>query len=184
MLIIPIILGIILNMSTTDIYKGYKGNAKAKLIQFNVKVWSDVIINTTKGDFEGIILPRSETGDSEHIVLKLRAGYNTGINIDSITAIKELGYKEVFYKIPEKAFPFDPKKPNVTLLGTGGTIASRLDYRTGAVIPAFTPGELYGAVPELADICNLKTIKLFGVFSENMGPEQYIATAKAIGQEI
>ncbi len=40
----------------------------------------------------------------------------------------------------------------MTLLGTGGTIASRLDYRTGAVIPAFTPGELYGAVPELADI--------------------------------
>ncbi len=61
-----------------------------------------------------------------------------------------------------------PQLPAVTLLGTGGTIASRLDYRTGAVIPAFTPGELYGAVPELADICNLTTRKLFGVFSENM----------------
>ena len=46
------------------------------------------------------------------------------------------------------------------MLGTGGTIASRLDYRTGAVIPAFTPGELYGAVPELADIANLTTKKL------------------------
>ena len=37
------------------------------------------------------------------------------------------------------------------------------------------PGELYGSVPELADICNLETEKLFGVFSENMGPEQWIA---------
>ena len=72
----------------------------------------------------------------------------------------------------------------MTLLGTGGTIASRLDYRTGAVIPAFTPGELYGAVPELADICNLTTKKLFGVFSENMAREQYIALAEAIGDEI
>jgi glutamyl-tRNA(Gln) amidotransferase subunit D len=72
----------------------------------------------------------------------------------------------------------------VTLLGTGGTIASRLDYRTGAVIPAFTPGELYGAVPELADICNLTTKKLFGVFSENMAQEQYIALARSIGEEI
>jgi len=62
---------------------------------------------------------------------------------------------------------FDPKKPRVKLFGTGGTIASRLDYRTGAVIPAFTPGELYGAVPELADLCNLTTRKIFGVFSEN-----------------
>jgi glutamyl-tRNA(Gln) amidotransferase subunit D len=167
-----------------DIYKGYKGKAKEKLIEFKVKVWSDVIINTTKGEFKGIILPRSETGDAEHIVLKLHSGYNTGININSITSIQEVGYKEAIYKIPEKAFPYDPKKPNVTLLGTGGTIASRLDYRTGAVIPAFTPGELYGAVPELADICNLKTLKLFGVFSENMGPEQYIATAQAIGKEI
>ncbi|KPJ84772.1 MAG: hypothetical protein AMS17_15555, partial [Spirochaetes bacterium DG_61] len=78
----------------------------------------------------------------------------------------------------------DPVKPRVTLLGTGGTIASRLDYRTGAVIPAFSPGELYGAVPELAEICNLKTEKLFGIFSENMGPEQYIKTAETIGMEV
>jgi glutamyl-tRNA(Gln) amidotransferase subunit D len=72
----------------------------------------------------------------------------------------------------------------VTLLGTGGTIASRLDYRTGAVIPAFTPGELYGAVPELADLANLKTRKLFGVFSENMAKEQYVALAEAVAAEI
>ena len=96
----------------------------------------------------------------------------------------ETGRREAIYKIPEKEFPVDPAKPNVKLFGTGGTIASRLDYRTGAVIPAFTPGELYGAVPELADICNLKTEKLFGVFSENMGPEQWIRLAEAIGKEI
>ncbi len=95
-----------------------------------------------------------------------------------------LGKKEAHYKIPEKEFPTDPSKPNVKLLGTGGTIASRLDYRTGAVIPAFSPGELYGSVPELADICNLETEKLYGVFSENMGPEQWIGTAEKIGEEI
>jgi len=78
----------------------------------------------------------------------------------------------------------NPAMPRVKLLGTGGTIASRLDYRTGAVIPAFSPGELYGSVPELADICNLETEKLFGVFSENMGPEQYIVLAERIGEAI
>ncbi len=117
-------------------------------------------------------------------MIKLFNGYNVGIHAERIAAARETGYKKAVYKIPEKDFPFDPKKKNVTLLGTGGTIASRLDYRTGAVIPAFTPGELYGAVPELADIANLDTKKLFGVFSENMGPEQYIALAKAIGEEI
>jgi len=72
----------------------------------------------------------------------------------------------------------------VMLFGTGGTIASRLDYKTGAVIPAFSPGELYGAVPELADICNLETEKLFGIFSEDMGPVQYKALAEGIAREI
>ncbi|OQX74470.1 MAG: glutamyl-tRNA(Gln) amidotransferase subunit D [Bacteroidetes bacterium 4484_276] len=101
-----------------------------------------------------------------------------------MTEMEETGYKKANYKIPEKEFPFTENQPAVKLFGTGGTIASRLDYRTGAVIPAFSPGELYGAVPELADICNLTTEKVFAVFSENMGPKQYISLAKAIGREI
>ncbi len=168
----------------SDIFKGYKGIALARLKDLGVKVWSDVEIATDKGSFKGVILPRSESADDLHIVLKMHNGYNIGILAESIREAKEIGYKEAHYKIPEQDFPTDPAKPNVTLLGTGGTIASRLDYRTGAVIPAFTPGELYGAVPELADICNLKTLKLFGIFSENMGPEQWIALARGIGEEI
>jgi glutamyl-tRNA(Gln) amidotransferase subunit D len=169
---------------TNDLYKGYRGDALAFLKSFKVGVWFDVEIESTRGAFTGIILPRSETADDKHIVLKLRNGYNVGLAVDTITAVKEMGRKEAHYKIPEKEFPYDPKKPSVKLLGTGGTIASRLDYRTGAVIPAFSPGELYGSVPELADICNLDTEKLYGVFSENMGPEQWIGTAEAIGREI
>jgi len=168
----------------SDIYKGYRGEALGLLKSQGVRVWSDAEVTTTRGQFTGIILPRSETADDRHIVLKLRNGYNVGITVSTVTEIKEIGYKEAHYKIPEKEFPYDPRKPRVKLLGTGGTIASRLDYRTGAVIPAFTPGELYGSVPELADICNLETEKLYGVFSENMGPEQWIGTARAIGREI
>ncbi len=171
-------------MSDNEKYKGYKGAALSALKNFGVLVWSDVQVKTTRGDFKGIILPRSETADDKHIVLKLRNGYNIGLGVDTIIKITEIGYKKANYKIPEKAFPYDPKKPHVKLFGTGGTIASRLDYRTGAVIPAFSPGELYGSVPELADICNLETEKLYGVFSENMGPEQWIGTAQAIGKEI
>jgi glutamyl-tRNA(Gln) amidotransferase subunit D len=52
------------------------------------------------------------------------------------------------------------------------------------VIPAFTPGELYGSVPELADVCNLETEKLFGVFSENMGPAEYVELAENVGRAI
>ena len=164
--------------------RGYKGAALDTLKKFNARVWSDAEVSTTRGDFRGIILPRSENNDDQHIVMKLATGYNIGVAVDTVLDIKEHGYKEAHYKIPEKEFPTTPGLPHVKLLGTGGTIASRLDYRTGAVIPAFTPGELYGAVPELADICNLSTDKLFAVFSENMGPEQYTKLAVAIGEEI
>ena len=168
-----------------DPLKGYRGAARDKLLSHSVRVWSDVrLVNAAGSVFEGVILPRSGTFDDLHVVLKLKNGYNVGIHVDRVTSIEELGYKEAVYKIPEKEFPTSPDLPEVTLLGTGGTIASRLDYRTGAVIPAFTPGELYGAVPELADICNLTTKKIFGVFSENMAWPEYVALAENIGSEI
>ncbi|MFA5195892.1 MAG: asparaginase domain-containing protein [Bacteroidales bacterium] len=167
-----------------DFFQGYKGEALEVLKKFNVRVWGQAEVDTTRGLFKGTVLPRAENDDDKHIVLKVITGYNIGVDIDTIKTMKEVGYKKANYKIPEKEFPYTPGLPKVKLIGTGGTIASRLDYRTGAVIPAFTPGELYGAVPELADICNLETEKLFAVFSENMGPEQYKKLAVAIGQEI
>jgi glutamyl-tRNA(Gln) amidotransferase subunit D len=167
-----------------DFFQGYKGNALEVLKKFNVRVWGQADIDTTRGSFQGTVLPRSENDDDLHIVVKIPTGYNIGIDVRTITQMVETGYKKAVYKIPEKEFPTTPGLPKVKLFGTGGTIASRLDYRTGAVIPAFTPGELYGAVPELADICNLNTEKLFAVFSENMGPEQYKTLAVSIGKEI
>jgi len=171
-------------VSDKDLYQGYKGKGLDLLKQYNARVWGKVRVDTTRGVFEGTILPRAENDDDKHIVLKIATGYNIGIDIETVNDIKELGYKKARYQIPEKKFPYSDDKPNVKLFGTGGTIASRLDYRTGAVIPAFSPGELYGAVPELADICNITTEKLFGVFSENMGPMQYKVLAKSIQKEI
>ena len=168
----------------SEIFQGYKGSALEILKKYNVRVWGQAVVETTRGTFNGTVLPRSENDDEKHVVMKIITGYNIGVDIETITDMKETGYKKANYKIPEKQFPITKGLPSVKLLGTGGTIASRLDYRTGAVIPAFTPGELYGAVPELADICNLTTDKLFAVFSENMGPEQYKKLAIAIGKEI
>jgi glutamyl-tRNA(Gln) amidotransferase subunit D len=169
---------------TKDPYRGYRSPTLDVMKRFGITVWCEVRAETTRGEFEGLLLPRSETSDDLHLVLKLGSGYNVGIRHDTVTALEKVGYREAHYKIPEKEFPRDPAHPNVKLLGTGGTIASRLDYRTGAVIPAFSPGELYGSVPELADICNLETEKLFGVFSENMGPEQYLILAEKAGEAI
>jgi glutamyl-tRNA(Gln) amidotransferase subunit D len=171
-------------MSASATTHGYRGPALEVMQRFGITVWCELRAETTRGRFEGLVLPRSETSDELHLVLKLDSGYNIGIRHDTILSLEKTGYREAHYQIPEREFPRDPANPSVKLLGTGGTIASRLDYRTGAVIPAFSPGELYGSVPELADICNLHTEKLFGVFSENMGPEQYLVLAEKIGDAI
>jgi len=169
---------------TGDDFKGYRDPMRAVMQQHGVTVWSTVVADTTRGRFEGLVLPRNETADPGYLVLKLISGYNVGLRHDTIEKLEKTGYRKAEYKIPEEEFPTDPGKPRVMLFGTGGTIASRLDYRTGAVIPAFSPGELYGSVPELADICNLETEKLFGVFSENMGREEYLTLAERTGQAI
>lgn len=173
-----------MSAAAKDLYQGYRGPTLELLKKFDITVWCEVRAKTTRGEFVGLLLPRSETSDELHLVLKMGIGYNIGIRHDTVQELEKIGYREAHYQIPEKEFPVDPAHPNVKLLGTGGTIASRLDYRTGAVIPAFSPGELYGSVPELADICNLETEKIFGVFSENMGPEQYLILAEKTGEAI
>ena len=163
---------------------GYRGVALRVLEEHDLGVWSEVVLETSRGEFRGIILPRPASRDDRYLILKLANGYNVSVDAASVTGATEEGVHEPWYHIPSREVPFDPDKPRVKLFGTGGTIASRLDYRTGAVIPAFTPGELYGAVPELADLANLTTKKLFGVFSENMAKEQFVILAEAIGREI
>ncbi len=96
-------------MSNSEDYKGYRGRSLEVLQNFNAMVWCEVYLETTDGTFDGIILPRSETADDQHIVLKLPSGYNIGIRADKVQNIKILGRKIAQYKIPEKEFTFYTK---------------------------------------------------------------------------
>ncbi len=108
-------------MSDKNDFKGYRGAALSKLKKFNASVWSDVVLKTNSGTYKGLILPRSETADEFHIVLKLPIGYNIGVSAEKVIDIKINGRREANYKIPEQDFPHDPVKPRVKLFGTGGT---------------------------------------------------------------
>ena len=134
--------------------------------------------------FQGLILPRSAFADDMHITLKLDTGYNTGIHVEDIKLIEKRGYEPGSYRLPKPEVIPDKSKPRVALLGSGGTIASRLDYKTGAVIPALTPEELYSAVPELADIAFVDTRLLFELFSENIQPKHWVHIAEEVAKEM
>ncbi len=163
-----------------DNLKGYKGKNRKLLENHDLKIWDILQVTTDNTTFEGILLPRNEYSQPDYIEIKLENNYNVGINVSQIKSLKKIGEKEAIYKIPEKEFPKNKKLPNLKLLGTGGTVASRLDYTTGAVIPSFTPGELLSSVPELAEICNLDTEIVFEILSENMRPDYWQELAKKI----
>jgi len=118
------------------------------------------------------------------VTLKVDTGYNLGVLVDDDTKIEETGYHKGHYQLPRIDIETEKELPNVTLLGTGGTVASRLDYRTGSVIPAFTPEELFSAVPELVSKVNLTPKTLYQILSENFRPEYWVKTAEAIAKEI
>ena len=133
---------------------GYRGAALGALKEVGVQI-GDLIKITCNGEvFEGTLMPRYELADDEHVVVKLKNGYNIGVKIFSGFKIEKIGVgvKPAFAS-PQ---PSEEKKelPNVAIISTGGTIASRVDYRTGAVRPALTTNDLLSVVPELSDIAN------------------------------
>ncbi|MBI4894977.1 MAG: Glu-tRNA(Gln) amidotransferase subunit GatD [Candidatus Aenigmarchaeota archaeon] len=155
----------------------------------SVKIGDKILMTKSEKEYSGIVMPN--TGSSECIVLKLDSGYNIGIEIDEKTHIKKLSEeahvegKMVSRKLQRiEKLKFDPKKPTIAILNAGGTIASRIDYRTGGVTPVFTSEELVSMVPELAEIANIRCKMVFQMWSEDMEPEHWQILAKEIAEEI
>ncbi len=131
--------------------------------------------------YEGILMP-SQTGS---IVLKLKNGYNIGIRRDSASIIllekkEEKKHHEPVCAEREK----NEKLPNISILSTGGTIASRIDYRTGAVTSQFSAEDILRAIPELEEIANYSCRMVYNILSENMRPSYWLVLARAVYEEI
>jgi glutamyl-tRNA(Gln) amidotransferase subunit D len=171
-------------MSEKKEASGYRGKALEAIKKAEAEV-GDMLRITRNGEvYEGILIPRSENNDDRHIVIKLKSGYNVGIRLTSNTKVEKLG-KGAKPAFEPPALPQqDQRLPKVTILSTGGTIASRVDYRTGAVRPALSANDLFSVVPELANIARIDAQILFSLFSENITPKHWIEIAKAIAQQI
>ena len=139
------------------------------------------LIRVTKGKttYTGVVMPGTLSGSSDILIIKLSNGYNIGLNKD-----------EIEVEILEKAAP-PLEKPEsmrisgkgnreVVLVGTGGTIASKVEYRTGAVHPALSATELAESVPELREICSIRTKPVFNILSENISPSHWVTLAKEV----
>jgi len=158
--------------------KGYSGNALDCLKKNDVKVGDSVKI-TADLTYSGILMPRYESSDDKHLVVKLGSGYNVGIDVDEIQKIQVVSSSEVKPEQSQERKE-DPVLPKILLLSTGGTIASKIDYRTGAVTPALSASDLNEAVPELGKIANIDTEVLFSEYSENLQPDHWTKIAEKL----
>ncbi len=135
--------------------------------------------------FEGLVMPPYELSPGETLTIKLDNGYNVGILIDAIESVEIL---EKAVEKPKMVFqevlPRKEGLPNVTILGTGGTIASRIDYKTGAVHPAFTAEELAKAVPEIFEMANVTPKLIMNILSEDMKPAYWIKIAEEVAKAL
>ena len=159
-------------------YRGYEGNSLEFLKQNQIVV-GDAVKLLADITYSGIIMPRYEHSDDEHIVLKLKSGYNIGLEISKIEKVEK---EQVAKKITETNEKIEKVEglPKILLLSTGGTIASKIDYRTGAVTPVLTAEELNASVPDLAKIANIDAEVLFSEYSENIMPEHWLKIAEKI----
>jgi len=131
-----------------------------------------------KGDmtYEGAEVP---SYDPDIIVIKLRNGYNVGFMRSDVSISRE---KRDFYRAKSDTEAAGSRE--VSILGTGGTIASYVDYATGAVYPARSTTELLRFMPEIGSIAKVGARVLFSVFSENMGCAQWKQIAQAVKEEL
>ena len=169
-------------MSEND--SGYKGKALETINKTGCDVGDIVRITSEGKTYEGILIPRSEYGDTTHLVIKMKSGYNVGIRITTQFQIEKIGKgaKPAFASPPLP--PQRPDLPNVAIMSTGGTIASRVDYRTGAVRSAISASDLYGVVPELAALARVDTQIILSVYSENLTQKNWTQIAHAAAKNI
>src|SRR5438309_8189143 len=144
----------------------------------------DTVAVTARGDrLEGVVMPHHAFSGPDILTLKLGSGYNVGIDVKDIAKV-ELVAKHVPAAKKAVQVPRSGKLPVLSVLGTGGTIASFVDYRTGAVHPAVTAEELVSSVPELLDICNVRARVIYSIYSENLKPENWQHLARETGKEL
>ncbi len=161
----------------------YSDAISKSLKKIGVDIGYRISVTRGKESYEGVLMPRV-SGDSNSLIIKLDNGYNVGIKYSKDMKIKKLeGYVQL-EKFPVKPVLHDSKKPTIVILHTGGTVASRVDYRTGSVIAGFKPEEILAMFPELSEYANIKSRLIRSMWSEDIRIEHYQILAKEILKEI
>ena len=128
---------------------------------------------------EGLVLPPSSP---KHITLKLDNGYNVSYPEADLISVEELTQPAAAATPSTPTIEASADLPRIRLIHTGGTIASKVDYATGAVEAKFEPEELLNAIPELATIAQLDSVKIGNMFSDDIRPQHWNIMSNACAE--
>ena len=153
-------------------------SAKKFITDNGAEVHDRVRIETGDLTYEGLILPKHNFSEDNIIIIKLDNGYNIGISTENakMTLISKAEKKDTVTHAKKE----NKELPDISILGTGGTIASFVDYKTGAVSPAITAEQLVNSVKALDVVANVSAEPLFSLASEDMKPEHWEGMANKV----
>lgn len=162
----------------------YEGYLKEFLELSDIDVGDTVRVTKPNIEHEGMLLEKPDYTNKNTIIIKLSSGYNIGIDVKDAKIEKIKEGKKPKIELDPVDKQISDEKDNLSILSTGGTVASVIDYKTGAVHPAFTADDLLRATPELVDHANITAKAIFNILSENMTPQYWKETAEAVYDEI
>jgi len=121
--------------------------------------------------------------DKDQLTIKLSSGYNIIVNKKEVKILEEKELKKTDKKKSEKQEP-NKDLPKITILHTGGTIASKVDYSTGAVVAKFSSEELLELFPELKKIANIDSVLVSNMMSDDMRFNHYNIIAEEVTKAV
>jgi len=163
---------------------GYRGAGLKLLDKHGVSVGDSVKVATDDGEISGVLMPRYESASEKYIVIKLKSGYNIGIEVGKIKSMTKLPKGSPAPAARAHQVAENKNLPKIALISTGGTIASKIDYRTGGVHAALSASELYASVPELASHASIDPEVLLSEYSENLTPEHWTKIADKVVEKV
>lgn len=172
-------------VSGVERWEGYSGFLLEMIRAAGAEIGDEVVVERPDGSrFRGLLMFKGELSAENIIVIKLSSGYNIGVAVDPSCRITRVapGRKPAFTR-PQPP-PAKGDLPIVKIIGTGGTIASRVDYRTGAVRPAISSEDLVSLVPELSELAVIDAEVLFSMYSEDFTVSEWEAAAERVKQVI
>ncbi len=161
----------------------YSEKIKKKLKKEKASVLDRVKVKKGERTYKGTLMPNTEMSNPNCITIKLENGYNIGIENSNDLKIEKIKEKEK--KTQKTEIEQDESKPPISIISTGGTISSKVEYETGAVEPALNAEEIISRTPEITDHAYIRNYEqIEKIASEDMHSEVWVRIAKKAEEEL